>query len=112
MFRINATKKRADVFSTLSSTTWTLGLELLYVSTTYSHYNNTTIYNICQIKKKRTSLILRCSHLKFLERRTDVVLLEDRIGFEPTMTDLQSVALTELGYRSIKGVKVNKDCNN
>lgn len=33
--------------------------------------------------------------------------LEDRIGFEPTMTDLQSVALTKLGYRSIKGVEVN-----
>lgn len=75
MFEINATQKRVDVFSTLSSTTWTLGLELLCtVSTTYSHYNNTTLFNICQIKK-RTSETSRCSHLKKIQKGEPIVLI-------------------------------------
>lgn len=110
MFEINATQKRVDVSSTLSSTTWTLGLELLCtVSTTYSHYNNTTLFNICQIKK-RTSETSRCSHLKKFRKENQLFSLEDREGFEPTIIELQSIALTKLGYRSIKGVEIG--CNN
>ena len=95
MFEINATKKsRCLFYSFIHYLDLRLGITCA-VSTTYSHYNNTIIYNICQIKKKRTSGIDRRSHLKFLERRTVVVLLEDRAGFEPTIIDLQSIALNQ-----------------